>query len=57
MSTTLPPGQCYAMALNRTEQNEWQDPDFLDGLSRQAVTFSLFEGEARVIALRLFAHQ
>jgi hypothetical protein len=54
---TLPPGDYYAIALDRTDPTEWQDPEFLDGLSRQASAFSLARGETRVIALRLLSLQ
>ena len=53
----LPPGDYYAIALDRTDPTEWQDPEFLDGLSRQASAFSLAQGETRVIALRLSSLQ
>ena len=49
--TTLRPGQYYAIALDRVEDNAWQDPEFLEGLSRQASTFLLPEGETRTMDL------
>jgi len=55
--STLPPGQYYAIALDRVDPIGWQDPDFLEGLSRQASTFSLTQGEMRTLDLRLFTVQ
>jgi hypothetical protein len=54
---TLPPGQYYAVAVERADAGEWQDPEFLDGLSRAATSFSLGEGEMRTLDLRLVAVQ
>jgi hypothetical protein len=54
---TLPPGDYYAIALDRSDPTEWQDPLFLEGLSRQASVFSLAQGETKTIALRLFSLQ
>jgi hypothetical protein len=53
----LPPGQYYAIALDRVDAIGWQDPDFLEGLSRQASAFSLMQGEMRTLDLRLFTVQ
>jgi hypothetical protein len=55
--STLPPGQYYAIALDRVDPIGWQDPDFLEGLSRQASAFSLTQGEMRTLDLRLFTVQ
>jgi hypothetical protein len=54
---TLPAGQYYAVAVERIDAGEWQDPDVLDGLSRAATSFSLGEGEMRTLDLRLLAVQ
>jgi hypothetical protein len=54
---TLPPGDYYAIALDRADPMEWQDPEFLEGLSRQASAFSLAQGETKTLALRLFSLQ
>jgi hypothetical protein len=53
----LPPGQYYAIALDRVDPIAWQDPDFLEGLSQQASVFRLTEGEMRTLDLRLFTVQ
>jgi hypothetical protein len=52
---TLPPGEYYGIALSRADPSEWQDPEFLEGLRRQASTFSLAQGETKTLALRLFS--
>ena len=54
---TLPPGEYYAIALDRADPTQSQDPEVLDGLSRQASAFSLGEGENRTLDLRLFTVQ
>ena len=38
---TLPPGEYYAIALDRTDSADWGDPEFLEGLIRHASPFSL----------------
>jgi hypothetical protein len=54
---TLPPGDYYAIALDRVDPTQSQDPEFLEGLSRQASSFSLSTGDTRTLDLRLFAVQ
>jgi hypothetical protein len=56
-TSALPPGQYYAIALDRVDPMGWQDPDFLEGLSRQASSFTLGQGEMRTLDLRLFTVQ
>jgi len=51
---TLPPGEYYAIALDRADGAEWGDPEFLEGLIRHASPFSLASGETKTLALRLF---
>jgi hypothetical protein len=56
--SSLPPGDYLAVALDREEPPEgWQDPDSLDSISRNAVRFSLGEGETRRLDLKLIARQ
>jgi hypothetical protein len=55
--TTLPPGDYYAIALDRADAIEGQDPEFLDGLTRLASTVSLTPGETRTLDLKLFTVQ
>jgi protocatechuate 3,4-dioxygenase beta subunit len=54
---TLPPGNYYAIALDRIDPAQSQDPEFLEGLTRQASTFSLTQGETRTLDLKLFTVQ
>ena len=54
---TLPPGDYYAIALDRVDPTQSQDPEFLEGLSRQAFSFSLSPGDTRTLDLRLFTVQ
>ena len=54
---TLPPGDYYAIALDRADPAQSQDPEFLEGLGRQALPFSVAQGEARTLDLRLFTVQ
>jgi hypothetical protein len=54
---TLPPGEYYAAALNPVDQGEWQDPEFLTRLVREATTFSLNEGEKRTLDLKVATPQ
>jgi hypothetical protein len=55
--STLPVGEYYAIALDRSDAVEGQDPEFLEGLARSASAFSLNEGEARTLDLKLFTAQ
>jgi hypothetical protein len=55
--TTLPAGDYYAIALDRSDAIEGQDPEFLDGLTRLASTVSLTPGETRTLDLKLFTVQ
>jgi len=54
---TLPPGEYYAIALDRADPTEWGDPEFLESLIRHASPFSLASGETKTLALRLFSPQ
>ncbi len=56
-AVTLPPGEYYAIALDRADQLELQDPDLLDGLSRQASSFTIAPGDTRTLNLKLFTLQ
>ena len=53
----LPPGDYYAIALDRIDPTQSQDPEFLAGLARQASTFSLTPGDTRTLDLKLFTVQ
>jgi hypothetical protein len=50
---TLPPGEYYAIALERIDATDWQDPETLEQLSRLASTFVLTPGDTRTLDLRL----
>jgi len=54
---TLPPGLYFAIALDRIDTGQWQDPDLLEGLSRQATPFSLPEGGTVSLDLKVFTLQ
>jgi protocatechuate 3,4-dioxygenase beta subunit len=49
----LPPEEYLAIALPRIVQSEWEDPDFLQQLRAEATTFTLGEGDSRVLDLKL----
>ena len=51
--TSLPPGEYFAVAVDRVDLNDWQDPDTLEGLSSLATPFVLTSGDARTLDLRL----
>ena len=55
--TTLPAGEYYAIALDRSDAIEGQDPEFLEGLTRVATPFSLAAGDTRTLELKLFIVQ
>jgi hypothetical protein len=55
--TTLPAGDYYAIALDRSDAVEGPDPDFLEGLTRVASTVSLAPGDTRTLDLKLFIVQ
>jgi hypothetical protein len=53
--TSLPPGEYFAVAVDRVDLNDWQDPDTLEGLSRLATAFALTPGDSRTLELRMSA--
>jgi hypothetical protein len=54
---TLPPGEYFAIALDQIDSADWQDPDTLEGLTRQATAFVLTSGDTRTLELRMSAPQ
>lgn len=50
---SLPPGSYYAVALDYVEPGDSSDPDFLERVRSKAITFSLNEGDARTLDLKL----
>jgi hypothetical protein len=51
---SLPAGDYYAIALDSADVSQWQDPEFLEGLIRQASSVSLAPGDTRTLDLKLF---
>src|SRR5438128_5064483 len=51
----LPAGEYYAVALDYVEPGEATDPEFLDRVKERAVTFSLHDGETKVVDLKISA--
>jgi protocatechuate 3,4-dioxygenase beta subunit len=49
----LPPGEYYAIAVEYVAQGEWQDPAWLERASKTATKFTLDEGGAKTLALKL----
>lgn len=50
-------GRYYAIAPDRGDPTQSQDPEFLEGLGRQTFPFSLAQGDTRTLDLRLFTVQ
>jgi hypothetical protein len=51
----LPPGEYRMIALDYLDQNEWNSPEFLDGIRSKATTFSVNEGESKSVDLNITA--
>ena len=51
----LPAGEYFAVALEYVEPGEATDPEFLDRVKERAVTFSLHDGETKVVDLKISA--
>jgi hypothetical protein len=51
----LPPGDYYAIALDYVEPGAGTDPEFLEKIRNQATTFSMTEGAAKPLDLKLAA--
>jgi len=49
----LPPGEYRVIALDYLDQNEWNSPEYLDGLRSKATSFSINEGETKSVDLRI----
>jgi hypothetical protein len=49
----LPPGEYRVIALDYVDQNEWSSPEFLEGIRLKATSFSINEGEAKSVDLRI----
>jgi hypothetical protein len=51
----LPPGEYRVIALDYVDPNEWNSPEFLDGIRSKAMSFSVNEGETKTVDLRITA--
>ena len=51
--TLLPPGDYFLAALTDVDQDEWQEPNFLDRVIPSAIKISIAPGEKKVQNLRL----
>jgi len=49
----LPAGRYYAIALDGIDMNETADPEFLERVCTKATTFTLNDGETKVIELKI----
>jgi hypothetical protein len=52
---SLPPGRYLAVALEQTQGANTQDPDFLESLRPRATSFTLADGETKLLDLRISA--
>jgi protocatechuate 3,4-dioxygenase beta subunit len=52
----LKPGRYYAIALDDIDPGDAGDPEFLDRIRRNATTFSVSDGEAKTVDLRVVAN-
>jgi hypothetical protein len=51
--SNLPPGAYYAIAVEYVAQGEWSDPEWLTRASKKATRFTLEEGGAKTLDLKL----
>ena len=51
----LPAGEYYAVALDYVEPGEASDPEFLDRVKARATSFSLSDGETKIVDLKISA--
>jgi protocatechuate 3,4-dioxygenase beta subunit len=49
----LPPGDYYIIALDKIEQGQSTDPDFLETIRSKATMFTIREGETRTVDLKI----
>lgn len=49
----LPPGDYYIIALDKMEQGQSTDPDFLETIRIKATAFTIREGETRTVDLKI----
>ena len=53
--TGLPPSEYYIIALDKVDQGQMLDPEFLDKISPRASAITIREGETRTIDLKISA--
>ena len=51
--SNLPAGPYYAVAVEYVAQGEWQDPAWLERMSKAATKFTLDEGGTKTLDLKL----
>jgi protocatechuate 3,4-dioxygenase beta subunit len=51
----LPPGDYYVIALDKIEQGQSSDPDFLDAIKAKATAITIHDGETRTVDLKINA--
>jgi hypothetical protein len=52
-TSSLPPGDYNAVAVDRVDPGQWTDPEFLESVRPRASMFSLMEGETKTLDLKL----
>ena len=53
--SSAPPGDYLAIAFEYVESGQWTDPEFLKQIRDRATAFTLGDGEAKVLSLKLIA--
>jgi carboxypeptidase family protein len=51
----LPPGEYEVIALDYVDSNDWNDPQFLDGIRGKATKFTIGDGETKSVDLKITA--
>jgi hypothetical protein len=49
----LPPGEYYIVAVDKIEQGQSTDPDFLEAIRTKATVITIHEGETRTVDLKI----
>jgi hypothetical protein len=53
----LPAGDYYGIALDYVDANDWNDPQFLEGIRGKAMRVSLADGETKSADLKVSTAQ
>jgi carboxypeptidase family protein len=53
--SAAPPGDYLAIAFEYVESGQWTDPEFLKQIRDRATAFTLGDGEAKILSLKLIA--